>query len=72
MTIFLKKTETALVLFLTASPIWANPNIPKLAYQCSSGKQDACRELAKIASEDKESLRPEECGGGAERSTASS
>ena len=54
MTIFLKKTETALVLFLTASPIWANPNIPKLAYQCSSGKQDACRELAKIASEDKE------------------
>src|ERR1035441_33534 len=50
------KAVSALVTtLLTAVPIWAKPDINDLGRQCRlSGKQSACRMLAKIATEDKD------------------
>ncbi len=49
-------TKTPLVaLFLTAVSVSAKPNISDLAHKCNSlGKKAACRELAKIAAQDKD------------------
>jgi hypothetical protein len=50
------KPATALAIsILMAIPIWAKPNIANLAYQCDTlRKQNACRELAKLAEHDKD------------------
>lgn len=42
---------TTLVI-LTASGLWAGPNIEKLATQCARGQQQACTKLAQIAKTD--------------------
>jgi len=50
-----KATSAVAALVLTAVPIWAKPKIAELAHQCDSlGKQKACRELAKLAEQDKD------------------
>jgi hypothetical protein len=50
-----KAVSILAALVLTALPAWTKPKISELANQCDSrGKQKACRELAKLAENDKD------------------
>jgi len=44
----------ATLFLLTAAPAWSKPNVSDFARQCDSGNQKACRDLAKVALEDRD------------------
>jgi hypothetical protein len=55
MTLFAKPATMLALSILTTMPLWSSRNVSNLAYRCDSlKKQNACRELAKLAEHDRD------------------